>query len=48
MLAAITLGLMTSFTAVYLPSVSAYAPYALMVIVLLLRPRGFAGTRTLV
>jgi branched-chain amino acid transport system permease protein len=46
MVAALVLGLLNSFSAVYLPAVSAYVPYLLMAGVLLLRPQGFAGTRT--
>jgi len=46
MVAAILLGMINSFASVELPALAPYAPYALMLVVLLLRPRGFAGTRT--
>lgn len=46
MVAALVLGMATAITAVQLPSVSAYVPYLLMLVVLLLRPQGIAGRRT--
>lgn len=46
MVAALILGLISSFSVAFVPSLSAYAPYALMLVVLLLRPRGIAGVRT--
>ncbi|WP_206477474.1 branched-chain amino acid ABC transporter permease [Microbacterium sp. KRD172] len=48
MVAAVVLGLIVNLSAVFVPWFAAYAPYALMLVVLLFRPRGFAGTRTLV
>jgi branched-chain amino acid transport system permease protein len=44
--AAIVLGLVQSLGAVYLPSLSAILPFALMIGVLLWRPAGLAGSRT--
>jgi branched-chain amino acid transport system permease protein len=44
--AAVILGLVQAIGAVYLPEVSAILPFVLMVLVLLWRPAGFAGSRT--
>lgn len=46
MIAALALGLLNSFSSVYLPDFAPYVPYALMLVVLLIRPTGIAGTRT--
>lgn len=46
MIAAVALGLMNSFASVHLPEFAPYVPYALMIVVLLIRPTGIAGTRT--
>ncbi|MBZ5738434.1 branched-chain amino acid ABC transporter permease [Nocardioides mangrovi] len=46
MVAALLIGLANSITAVHAPTLSAYVPYLLMLVVLLLRPQGIAGRRT--
>lgn len=46
MIAALALGLLNSFASVQLPEFAPYVPYALMLAVLLVKPTGFAGTRT--
>ncbi|MCU1671435.1 MAG: transporter permease [Blastococcus sp.] len=46
MIAALVLGMANAIASVGFPSLSAYVPYALMLVMLLLRPQGFAGTRT--
>ncbi|MDR3451469.1 MAG: branched-chain amino acid ABC transporter permease [Rhodoferax sp.] len=43
--AAVILGLLQAVGAVYLPEVSAILPFALMVLILLWKPAGFAGSR---
>jgi branched-chain amino acid transport system permease protein len=45
MAAALLLGMLNSFFSAYLPGFAAYVPYALMLTVLLLRPKGIAGVR---
>jgi len=47
MAAALILGMLNAVTAVHLPDISAYVPYALMLGILLFRPKGIAGTRSL-
>lgn len=44
-LTAITLGLLNSFSILYLPQISAVMPFLLMVIILVWRPAGIAGNR---
>ncbi|HWU23736.1 MAG TPA: branched-chain amino acid ABC transporter permease [Nocardioides sp.] len=46
MIAALLIGLANAIAAVHAPSLAAYVPYALMLVVLLVRPRGIAGRRT--
>jgi len=46
MIAALIIGMANAMAAVHLPSVSAYVPYLLMLVVLLFRPQGIAGKRT--
>jgi branched-chain amino acid transport system permease protein len=44
--AALVLGMVQSLGAVYLPDVSAILPFAIMVVILIWKPAGFAGSRT--
>lgn len=46
MAAALILGLLSTLSSAYSPDIGAYVPYLLMVVVLLVRPRGLAGTRS--
>ncbi len=46
MLAALLLGMLQVIGTVYVPELAALAPFALMALVLLLRPAGIAGSRT--
>jgi len=46
MVIALVIGLANAVTAVHAPRISAYIPYLLMLVVLLLRPQGIAGKRT--
>jgi branched-chain amino acid transport system permease protein len=44
--AALVLGMVQSLGAVYLPDVSAILPFVIMVVILIWKPAGFAGSRT--
>jgi branched-chain amino acid transport system permease protein len=44
--AAMVLGMVQSLGAVYLPDVSAILPFVIMVVILIWKPAGFAGSRT--
>lgn len=46
MIAALLIGMANALATVQLPSLAAYVPYLLMLVVLLLRPQGIAGRRT--
>jgi len=46
MIAALLIGLANALAAVQAPTLAAYVPYLLMLVVLLLRPQGIAGRRT--
>lgn len=46
MIAALLIGLANALATVQAPTLAAYVPYLLMLVVLLLRPRGIAGRRT--
>ncbi|MBM7517956.1 branched-chain amino acid ABC transporter permease [Nocardioides nitrophenolicus] len=46
MVAALLIGLANSLATVQAPTLAAYVPYLLMLVVLLLRPQGIAGRRT--
>jgi branched-chain amino acid transport system permease protein len=44
--AAMVLGMIQALGSVYLPDIAALLPFALMVVVLIWKPAGFAGSRT--
>lgn len=46
MIAALLIGMANALATVQLPTLAAYVPYLLMLVVLLLRPQGIAGRRT--